>query len=531
MNKQRAMEWLNQAVFYQIYPQSFYDSNADGIGDLEGIIQKLDYLSWLGVNALWLNPCFVSPFQDAGYDVADYYQVAPRYGTNEDLKRLFNEAHRRGIRVCLDLVPGHTSIEHPWFKASCRHERNEFSDRYIWSNSTWDRVEDKMKFILGYAERDGAYATNFFYCQPALNYGYAQPDPKQPWQQPVTAPGPQATRKELYKIMAFWLDLGADGFRVDMAESLIKNDPDKTEITRLWREVRQWLDRDYPHAALIAEWGYPRLAIPAGFHVDFMFHFNAPGYPSLFFNEHGFLKGKNPFFDARGQGTVTEFIGEYLKHAVECQDGYISIPSANHDYQRPSAGRTQSELKVIFTFLLTFPGVPFIYYGDEIGMRYIEGLPSKEGGYARTGSRTPMQWDNSVNAGFSRAESDRLYLPIDPDPSRPTVEAQKQQPDSLLHHVQQLIALRKRYPALQGNGQLAIVYAKPYQYPFVYLRAMEDQRFLVVVHPADRAIDVTIPVENFSQAEPLIGNTSIEIAGKNSVRIKMDGISSAVFKL
>ena len=187
MSNNRIPNWLNNAIFYQIYPQSFYDSNSDGIGDIPGIIQKLDYIEWLGVNALWLNPCFVSPFQDAGYDVADYYNVAPRYGTNQDLKRLCEQAHRRNIKVCLDLVPGHTSIEHPWFKASCRHERNEYADRYIWTNSTWDPVDNHMKFIIGYAERDGAYATNFLYCQPALNYGYAKPDPRYPWQQPVDA--------------------------------------------------------------------------------------------------------------------------------------------------------------------------------------------------------------------------------------------------------------------------------------------------------------------------------------------------------
>jgi len=310
MKKKSGPNWLPRAIFYQIYPQSFYDSNDDGIGDIPGIIEKLDYIAWLGVNALWLNPCFVSPFQDAGYDVADFYNVAPRYGTNEDLKRLFEAAHRRKIKVCLDLVPGHTSIEHLWFKASCRHERNEFSDRYIWTNSTWDHVDDRMKFILGYAERDGAYATNFFYCQPALNYGYA--NPKHPWQQPIDAPGPRAMRKELCKIMAFWLDLGCDGFRVDMAASLIKNDPGNKETKNLWREIRQWLNKDYPDAVLIAEWGDPMEAIDAGFHIDFMLHFNAPGYPSLFFNEKGVLSFKNCYFDRRGTGTVTEFLKEYL---------------------------------------------------------------------------------------------------------------------------------------------------------------------------------------------------------------------------
>ena len=130
-------KWLDNAIFYEIYPQTFLDTNGDGIGDFQGIIKKLDYIKELGCNALWLNPCFVSPFSDAGYDVADYCKAAPRYGTNEDLKELFQKAHEKGLHVILDLVPGHTSIEHPWFKASLSPEENEFSHRYIWTDKAW----------------------------------------------------------------------------------------------------------------------------------------------------------------------------------------------------------------------------------------------------------------------------------------------------------------------------------------------------------------------------------------------------------
>ena len=131
-------DWLKNAVFYEIYPQSFYDANGDGIGDIPGICEKLDYIKWLGCNALWLNPCFDSPFRDAGYDVRDYKKVAPRYGTNDDLLELFRKAHEVGMHVLLDLVPGHTSEEHPWFRQSCLPEKNEFSNRYIWTGSAWD---------------------------------------------------------------------------------------------------------------------------------------------------------------------------------------------------------------------------------------------------------------------------------------------------------------------------------------------------------------------------------------------------------
>ena len=168
-------EWLNNAVFYEIYPQSFNDTNADGIGDFNGIIEKLDYIRELGCNAIWINPCFKSPFGDAGYDVEDYYTAAPRYGTNEDLARVFSEAHARGMHVLLDLVPGHTAVTHKWFKESMKAERNEFTDRYVWTNSIWESPEG-MGCIRGISDRDGSCAVNFFSHQPALNYGFYKPD-------------------------------------------------------------------------------------------------------------------------------------------------------------------------------------------------------------------------------------------------------------------------------------------------------------------------------------------------------------------
>jgi glycosidase len=371
--------WLQSAVFYQIYPQSFCDSNADGIGDIPGIIRKLNYLKWLGVNALWLNPCFVSPFKDAGYDVADYYRVAPRYGNNADLRRLFNEAHRRGMRVLLDLVPGHTSDQHPWFQASCKAKKNRYSDWYIWTHSVWDSGANPspgfgaQRFINGYAERDGNFATNFFYCQPALNFGFAKRDPKFKWQQSMDDPGPQAMRAEIRRIMDFWLRMGADGFRVDMAPSLIKNDKGRRENMALWRENRAWLDRKYPGRVLISEWGEPRQSIPGGFHMDFLLPFEHVAYASLFRAEifHYLIPDKSGnFFATAGKGNISLFVKDYLAMLKKTRGrGFIAIPSGNHDMARVSAHRTMRDLKIVFAFLLTQPGVPYIYYGDEIGMR------------------------------------------------------------------------------------------------------------------------------------------------------------------
>ena len=185
-------KWLDNAVFYEIYPQSFMDSNADGIGDFQGIISKLDYIKELGCTAIWMNPCFDSPFGDAGYDVSDYYKAAPRYGTNEDLKRLFEEVHKRDMHILLDLVPGHTSVEHAWFKESMKAEENEFTHRYIWTDSIW---EEPLGYgsIRGISSRDGSCVVNFFSHQPALNYGYYKPDPQKKWQQSVDDEGPRAT--------------------------------------------------------------------------------------------------------------------------------------------------------------------------------------------------------------------------------------------------------------------------------------------------------------------------------------------------
>ena len=239
--KSRLPDWLSTAVFYQIYPQSFYDSNRDGIGDIPGIIKKLDYIYSLGCNAIWINPCFESPFRDAGYYIADYYKVAKRYGTNSDLKHLFKEAKKRSIKICLDLVSGHTSIDHPWFRESCKAETNKYSNRYIWTKSVWESAGDDYRIINGFSERDGNFITNFFWFQPALNYGFARPDPAKPWQLSTSHPDVRTLRREIMNIMRYWLDMGADGFRVDMASSLVKGDNNQQPEIR--ESIQQRINR------------------------------------------------------------------------------------------------------------------------------------------------------------------------------------------------------------------------------------------------------------------------------------------------
>lgn len=518
--------WLDQAVFYQVYPQSFYDTNGDGIGDIPGIIQKLDYLQWLGINAIWINPCFVSPFQDAGYDVADYYRIAPRYGTNRDLFRLCREAHRHQIKVCLDLVAGHTSLEHSWFKASCLAKPNQYSDRYIWTTSGTSDENVPLSFIRGYAQRDGNFVANCFYFQPALNYGFAKPTAEQPWQQAIHDPGPLATRRELMKIMDYWLGHGVDGFRVDMAFSLVKLDPGHRETIKLWQDISSKIRSRYPDIALISEWGNPEESIAAGFDIDFVLHFGVGGFNDLLLNEHC-------FFRRQGGGTIQGFLESYLAQVAATKgNGLISIPSANHDMKRPCAdGRTEQDLKVIFTFLLTWPGVPFIYYGDEIGMHYLPGLVSKEGGYGRTGSRTPMQWGDGPNADFSPAAPNRLYLPLDSHRSRPTVRKQIAGPRSLLNHVRELITLRKSSPALQAAGAMLPLPVENNGHHFAYLRQSGNERFLIILNPSELPSNYRIVNLKAHRLEPQLNHgTRVNIV-EDDVTINMAGISYGVFRI
>ncbi|MDR1910138.1 MAG: DUF3459 domain-containing protein [Spirochaetaceae bacterium] len=481
-------QWLKDAVFYEIYPQSFYDANGDGIGDFEGIMRKLDYIRDLGCNALWINPCFDSPFKDAGYDVRDYKKTAPRYGSNDDLCRLFAEAHRRRMRVLLDLVPGHTSEEHLWFRESRKAEKNEYSHRYIWSDSWIAWGLEGLRFIAGESERNGVYIINFFKSQPALNYGFLRP--REPWQLPADHAESIATREALKDIMRFWLDAGCDGFRVDMADSLVKfDDEEKSGTQAVWRNIRAMLDSDYPEAALVSEWGNPFQALAAGFHMDFLLDHDHSGYRSLV-RDFGYgpdnlpLGENNSFFKSGGRGDITRFLDQYLPwYEAAKGKGYISLITGNHDTPRISAGLDERELALAYALFLSFPGVPFIYYGDEIGMRYLPGLPSKEGGYTRTGSRTPMQWNEdsggTANKGFSAAAPESLYLPVDPLPGAPTVEAQKDDPASLLNTVRSLLALRHGEPDLQAEPNLEILYAEKEKLPFVYRRGA----FVLALNP------------------------------------------------
>ena len=529
--------WLEKAVVYQIYPASFKDSNGDGIGDLKGIESQLDYIKSIGVNTIWISPVFSSEFFDGGYDVTDFYSVDKRYGTNSELVNLVNKVHEKGMRIFMDLVAGHTSDKHPWILQSKDADKNlQYSDYYIWTPS---KDQKPKQFVSVNAPRDGNYMKNYFDCQPALNYGYANPNPSNPWEQSVDAPGPQAVRRELKNIISFWMDKGMDGFRVDMAYSLIKNDPKHIETSRLWKEISSWFTGKYPEGAFIAEWGEPTNSIGGGFHIDFLFHIGRKGYTSLFFNKKK-TEDINCYFGLEGAGEVKQFIDMYQKEYDATKGkGYISLPTSNHDIWRLACGKRSdlSQLKVAMTFLLTMPGVPCLYYGDEIGMKFIEGLPDVEGSVLasrnRAGSRTPMQWDTSVNMGFSTASAEKLYIPVDPDAKAPNVDAQQKDNASLLNYVRKVLEVRGSSKALGNTGDWRVISDVQQPYPLVYLRESGDERYCIAVNPSGKKVSAEFPTLNSKSREIIIGDKKqAKYKGSSTNdRIEMAPVSAVIFKL
>ncbi len=288
----------------------------------------------------------------------------------------------------------------------------------------------------------------------------------------------------------------------------------------------------------MAEWAQPHLAIPAGFHMDFILPFGTPGYISLWRKEHGDGGNHDPYgasyFDASGRGNLNEFLDNYLYHYNRTKGlGHIAIPTGNHDSgPRIATGRSVEQVELIYLFLLSMPGTPFIYYGDEIGMRSVDGLPSKEGGYQRTAIRTPMQWDGSPNAGFSGAPAEKLYLPIDPDPARPTVAAQETDPASLLQRVRRLISLRKAHPALCASGEFEVLHKGATGYPFLFKRTADGESILVALNPSAQTVEACLPAEYFSNVpQALYGPPQPFTRAGGGWKLSLPGVSGGVYQL
>jgi maltose alpha-D-glucosyltransferase/alpha-amylase len=531
---QKHPDWVKSSVFYQIYPSSFQDSNGDGIGDLKGIQSRLDYVQSIGVNTIWLNPVFKSAFKDGGYDVIDFYEVDPRFGTNTELVKLAQEVHRRGMHIVLDLVAGHSSNESAWFRQSMKADSNlQYSNYYIWAPAKPAdlSVQEASRWVEANAPRGKYYIKNYYDVQPALNYGFANPNPNHPWEQSVDAPGPRAVRRELQNIIAFWLDKGIDGFRVDLAASLIKNDPDKKATITLWKDINGWFDENYPNGVLIAEWFDPKQSIEAGFDIDFL----RPGTLTSAY-QRGKKTEAKVYFDKQGQGSLEDWVSYFSdQYANTVNKGYVSLPTGNHDSPRIAGEerRSAAELKVLLTFLLTQPGIPFIYYGDEIGMKYIQNSPDVEGSRNRSGTRTPMQWDASANAGFSTAAKDKIYIPIDPDPNRPTVTIEERDKDSQLSYVKALLKLRASSHALGNDGGWELLSDVKQAYPMVYMRSSGKEKFIVAINPTNKGQKASFPTQNANKSKKELSTTKAAIykKGKLSDTIILPAMSAAIFKV
>ena len=543
-------KWLENAVIYHIYPSSFMDADGDGYGDLEGIRSKLDYIRSVGFNTIWISPVFCSEFEDGGYDITDYYKIDPRFGTNTDLVNLVNDAHRKGLKVCLDLVAGHTSDKHPWFKESaCGDPNGHYADYYIWTHGKGVKPpkpnpEDRGDWVDNQYPRDGYYLMNYYDVQPALNYGFHNPDPSHPWEQSYDAPGPKAVRQEIKNILSFWFDKGVDGFRCDLAWSLVKGDDSQFNgVRKLWKEMFDWQQENYPQTIFLSEWSSPVEAISCGFDIDIIRH-NGCGktmYRDLTHNTQrhadqttGVYPPKDCWFDKSGKGRFDTFVVPFEKmYNITKGHGFPCMPTSSHDTWRLNRNQrsTLEELKTAMTFFLTMPWVPIVYYGEEIGMRSMDGAPVVEGSRDRSAQRTPMQWGKGETAGFSTCDPDKLYLPVDNSPGRPDVESQEGDSQSMLSWTKALLELRSKTAALGNTGDWKMV-SDPYKpYPVVYERYDSQERYLVILNPSGKVSEVLL--DGYENLQVVFGDAEVlkvkHHRGKTNIRIQ--GVSSVICKI
>ncbi|MBX6340831.1 MAG: alpha-amylase, partial [Thermomicrobiaceae bacterium] len=445
--------WWQKGIIYQIYPRSFMDADGDGIGDLLGITSRLDYLRWLGVDAIWISPIYPSPMADFGYDVADYTSIHPLFGTMDDFDRLLAEAHGRGLKVILDYVPNHTSDEHPWFIESRSSRDNPKRDWYVWRDPAPDGgPPNNWLSVFGgpaweWDERTGQYYYHAFLVkQPDLN-----------WRNPEL-------RRAMLDVLRFWLDRGVDGFRVDalwflLEDERLRDDPpnpdwepgsdpyhsilpvyssDLPEVHDVVAEMRRVLD-EYPERLMIGELylPIPRLvayygAGGAGAHLPANFHL-----------------------------ILTAWDAARIRALIDTYEGFLPAYAwpnwvlGNHDRSRIASRVGPEQARVAAMLLLTLRGTPTMYYGDEIGMRDVLIPPDRVQdplernvpgiGLGRDPERTPMQWEPGPNAGFTTGEP---WLPLADDYQTCNVEVEREDPRSMLSLYRRLIALRRAEPAL-----------------------------------------------------------------------------------
>lgn len=482
--------WWQSAVIYEIYPRSFQDSNGDGVGDLDGIIQRLDYLVGLGIDAVWVAPIYRSPMADFGYDVADYCDVDPIFGTMEDFDRLLKEAHGRGLKVILDFVPNHSSDQHPWFIESRSSRESSKRDWYLWRDEP-----NNWRSNFGGSGWDGDELTNQYYYHSFLK---EQPDLN--WRNP-------AVRAAMYDVLRFWLNKGVDGFRVDVMWLLIKDDQyrdnpvdprfapgqstgnsllpvynsNRPEVHDVVGEMRSVID-SYPARVLIGE-----IYLPVKDLVTY-YGQNLSG-ANLPFN---FLLLRCPWTAQ----AVASVVSEYMTTLP--QGAWPNWVLGNHDNARIATRVGASQAGIAAMLLLTLPGTLTIYYGEEIGMT--DGLIRSEDvqdpaekrqpgiGMGRDPERTPMTWDCSELAGFT---SGRPWLPLGADHRGVNVEAQEGNRASILNLYRKLILLRRTYPMLV-TGRL--VSLKAADNLLTYELAAENRRLAIFLNFGESPLRVATQV-------------------------------------
>ncbi len=513
--------WYRHAVFYELLVRGFADGNNDGVGDIEGLISRLDYLQWLGVDCIWLLPINKSPMRDGGYDISDYTDLQPEYGDVAAVKRLVDEAHSRNIRVVMDLVMNHTSDEHPWFKESRSSPENPKRDWYVWSDSKKRYEDARIIFIdtetSNWTWDDTAkayYFHRFFTHQPDLNYDNPE------------------VREAMYEVVRFWLDVGLDGFRLDAVPYLFEregtNCENLPETHEFLANLRATVDREYGgERVLLAEANQWPEDVVDYFGTEerpechMCFHF--PLMPRMFMalrREQRYpiteILERTPAIPAGSQW------GIFLRNHDELTLEMVSDEERDYmwtEYARdprmklnlgirrrlaPLLDNGRRQMELFYGLLLSLPGTPILYYGDEMGMGDNVYLGDRDG------VRTPMQWSADRNAGFSRADFAQLYLPPLMDPvygyTAVNVEAQQRNESSMLHWLRRFLSVRRRHPVFGEGAFEALDATNPSV--FAFLRSSPQETILCVNNLSRFAQPVELDLRRFA------GWTPVELVGK-----------------
>jgi len=511
--------WYKDAIIYQVHVRTFRDGNCDGIGDFRGLAEKLDYLQELGINALWLMPFFPSPLRDDGYDIADYRSVHPSYGTLDDFKNFLVAAHERGIRVIVEMVLNHTSDQHPWFQESRSSPDNPRRDWYVWSDT--DARYRGVRIIFLDTEtsnwaRDPVskayYWHRFFSHQPDLNYDNP------------------AVREEMWSVMQFWLDMGVDGFRLDAVPYLVEREgtscENLPETHAVLKELRGKLDKHFPGKMLLAEANqWPADLRPYfGDSDEFHMAFHFPLMPRMFMGVK--LEDRKPIMDILQQTPEIPdscqwclFLRNHdeltLEMVTDIERDYMYDTYAGDKAMRLNLGirrrlaplldNDRRRVELMTGMLMSLPGTPIIYYGDEIGMGDNVHLGD------RNGVRTPMQWDGGWNAGFSSADPESLYSPLILDPvyGYPAVNvySQNRSGHSLLAWMKRTIETRKSNQVF-GRGTIEFLHPANHRV-LAYVRQFKTETVLVVNNLSSSAQAVELDLKRYK------GNILVEMFGRN----------------